>query len=272
LSLGARLYMGEVQTSRLTPLNRIRNVVFLGLSLVICLALAIVAIPRPVRAWNEDQFERRPLFAYPLPRGRDNIVGDLVTYRIQKGDTLLDVGRWFGLSSAEISNANNHLDWWAPPAGTKIILPDEHILPDAPRTGIVLNIPEMRLYYYPLLRDSPNRKGKITPAAFKAENLSPENGTGRTGAQVVYTFPVGLGRFDWKTPIGNWRVRGKTKEPTWVVPEDIYEEHLERDGEAEHVVPGGGPDNPLGHYWIENSRSRNTRCMGPTCRGAWGWK
>ena len=74
---------------------------------------------------------------------------------------------------------------------------------------------------------------------------------GRGGAEVVYTFPVGLGRFDWKTPVGNWRVRGKTKEPTWVVPEDIYEEHLERDGEAEHVVSGGDPDNPLGHYRIE---------------------
>ena len=53
---------------------------------------------------------------------------------------------------------------------------------------------------------------------------------------MVYTFPVGLGRFDWKTPIGALTVAAKTKDPTWVVPQDIYEEHLERDGEAEHVV------------------------------------
>src|SRR6266851_10461437 len=146
----------------------------MDLLLAICLAVAIGAIPQPARAWNEDQFERRPLFAYPLPRGRDNIVGDLVVYQIQKGDTLLDVGRWFGLSSVEISNANNHMDWWVPPLGTKIILPDEHILPDAARVGMVLNIPEMRLYYYyPPSRDLPTRKAKIAPAAFKASNRSP---------------------------------------------------------------------------------------------------
>ncbi len=113
--------------------------------LAICLAVAIVAIPRPARAWNEDQFEQRPLFAYPLPLGRDNIVGNLLVYPIRKDGTLLDVGRCFGLSSVEISNANNHIDWWAPPGGTKTILPDEHILPDAPRVGMVLNIPEMRM-------------------------------------------------------------------------------------------------------------------------------
>ena len=55
----------------------------------------------------------------PLPEGRDNIIGNLVTYQIQKGDTLLDVGRWFGVSAKEISDANNHIDWWAPPVGTK---------------------------------------------------------------------------------------------------------------------------------------------------------
>ncbi len=65
---------------------------------------------------------------------------------------------------------------------------------------------------------------------------------------VIYTFPVGLGRYDWRTPTGIWTIRDKTHNPTWVVPDDIYQEHLERDGEAEHVVEGGDPDNPLGHY------------------------
>ncbi len=70
---------------------------------------------------------------------------------------------------------------------------------------------------------------------------------------MVYTFPVGLGRFDWKTPLGVWRVTAKIKNPIWVMPEDIYQEHLERDGEADHVVPGGDPDNPLGHYKLDLS-------------------
>jgi L,D-transpeptidase ErfK/SrfK len=194
-------------------------------------------------SWKETDFANRPLYAYPLPTGRDDIVGSLTEYKIQPGDTLLDVGRWFGLSAKEISDANNHIDWWAPPVGKEIILPSEHILPEGPRNGIVLNIPEMRLYYYyPTDSVAPHKKGKVRPAAFS-----------RTHAQVVYTFPVGLGRFDWKTPVGNWTIVAKTKDPTWVVPDDIYEEHLERDGEADHLIEGGDPDNPLGHYRLSLS-------------------
>src|SRR5205823_10500686 len=99
------------------------------------------------------------------------------------------------------------------------------------------NIPEMRIYYFPGTV-KPSKKGTLTAASFQAE-------------PIVYGFPVGLGRFDWKTPIGEFKVRGKTKNPTWVVPQDIYLEHLERDGEADHRVEGGDPDNPLGLYRIE---------------------
>lgn len=218
-------------------------------SAALCVALAIALAPRFANGWTEDEFEKRPLYAYPLPHGRDNIIGNLITYQIHKGDTLLDVGRWFGLTQKEISDANDHLDWWSPPAGKEVVLPGEHILPDSPRVGIVLNIPEMRLYYYypsPLYR--PAGKGKIRPIGSTGGKGSKHPGV---VPNVVYTFPVGLGRFDWKTPIGDFTVRGKTKDPTWVVPDDIYKEHLERDGEADHVVEGGDPDNPLGHYRIE---------------------
>ena len=253
-------------------------------------------LPSFARAWTEDEFEHRPLFAYPVPQGRDNIIGNLVDYQLQKGDTLLDVGRWFGVSAKEISDANNHMDWWAPPVGTKIVLTDEHILPDTAREGIILNIPEMRLYYYyPSPTTGPSHHGKkkegVTPTGFKKivdteivedppDEPEPEAADepeaegeaeaapapeakphkhrhhaegGGTIAEVVYTFPVGLGRFDWKTPVGAFRVTSKVKDPTWVLPDDIYKEHLERDGEAEHVVPGGDDDNPLGHYKLDLS-------------------
>ena len=204
--------------------------------------LATIAVPCFVHAWNEADFANRPLYAYPLPHGQDDIVGSLTTYKVKPGDTLLDVGRWFGLSSKEVSDANNHMDWWSPPAGREIVLPTEHILPSGPRVGIVLNIPEMRLYYYYPSPVVTRHKGKLTPAGFS-----------RSQAQVVYTFPVGLGRFDWRTPVANWSVVAKTRDPTWVVPQDIYEEHLERDGEAEHMIPGGDPDNPLGRYRLSLS-------------------
>src|ERR1700683_1104337 len=254
-----------------------------------CLAILVAVAPSIARGWSEDEFDHRPLFAYPVPEGRDNIIGNLVTYQIQKGDTLLDVGRWFGVSAKEISDANNHIDWWAPPVGTKVVLTDEHILPDTTRTGLILNIPEMRLYYYypsstggPAHRSKKKKPDGVSPASFKKisvieapdegdaepppeEEPAPDAGEptakhkhhGESGggvtAEVVYTFPVGLGRFDWKTPVGAFRVTAKVKDPTWVVPDDIYKEHLERDGEEEHVIHGGDEDNPLGHYKLDLS-------------------
>ena len=229
-----------------------RLIKFATRSFPIFLLVAIFAIPSAIGAWTEEEFERRPLLAYPIPHGRDNIIGNLVSYQLQKGDTLLDVGRWFGVTAKEISNANDKIDWWSPPAGRQIILPDEHILPDTPHVGIVLNIPEMRVYYYfPSPVSGVHRKKKasgVTPAAYVEVKNHPASAVVPT---VVYTFPVGLGRYDWKTPIGTFTVRGKTRNPTWVVPDNIYKEHLERDGEAEHVVSGDDPDNPLGRYRIE---------------------
>ena len=224
--------------------------------LVVALILAIA--PSLARGWSEDEFERRPLFAYPLPRGHDSIVGNPVVYQIQKGDTLLDVGRWFGVTAKEISDANGHIDWWTPPVGKKVVLPTEHVLPDTQHRGLILNIPEMRLYYfYPAPIGAVRRsKPGLRKASFSEDGDAPPvhgraHRNGSTLAHVVYTFPVGLGRFDWKTPVGSFTVRGKTRDPTWVVPDDIYKEHLERDGEADHMIPGGDPDNPLGHYRIE---------------------
>jgi L,D-transpeptidase ErfK/SrfK len=208
-----------------------------GCIVVGLLALLWCAAPAVSRVWPESEFENRPILDYPMPAGKDSVVGSFTNYTIDKGDTLLDIGRWYGLSGTEISDANGHIDWWAPPAGREIILPTEHILPEGPRTGIVMNIPEMRIYYYYPSPVVGRRRGKLTSALYRG-----------SGARVIYTFPVGLGRFDWKTPVGNWTVTGKLVNPTWNVPQDIYEEHLERDGEAEHVIPGGEADNPLGHY------------------------
>ncbi len=218
-------------------------------------AIALLAAPRIAHSWSESDFENRPLVGYPIPAGRDDMIGSLQTYTIRKGDTLLDVARWYGLSPTEVSNANNHMDWWSPPAGKLIVIPTEHILPAAPRLGIVMNIPEMRLYYYyPTPVGGRRRIGKARFA--HTAYAQPRTAKGHrakktlTGVHptVIYTFPVGLGRYDWRTPVGSWTIRDKTYNPTWVVPDDIYQEHLERDGEAEHVIEGGDPDNPLGHY------------------------
>jgi len=224
---------------------------------LLSVAVAIFAAPRFAHSWTENDFETRPLIGYPIPGARNDIIGSLQTYTIRKGDTLLDVARWYGLSPTEVSNANQHMDWWSPPVGKLIVIPTEHILPNAPRSGIVMNIPEMRLYYfYPTAvagRRRKGGKGRFTHTAY-AEPAHPKTRAGKQHAAagahptVIYTFPVGLGRYDWRTPTGIWTIRDKTHNPTWVVPDDIYQEHLERDGEAEHMIEGGDPDNPLGHY------------------------
>ncbi|MGH7913366.1 MAG: L,D-transpeptidase family protein [Candidatus Binataceae bacterium] len=221
---------------------------------VVLAMISLFAAPRLAHSWSESDFENRPLVAYPVPTGRDDLIGSLQTYTIRKGDTLLDVARWYGLSPTEVSNANNHMDWWAPPVGKLIIIPTEHILPSTPHAGIVLNIPEMRLYYYyptPVGGRRRIGKAKFTHTAYAGVHKTHGKAKAHTsGAHptVIYTFPVGLGRYDWRTPTGTWTIRDKTHNTTWVVPDDIYQEHLERDGEAEHVVEGGDPDNPLGHY------------------------
>ncbi len=225
---------------------------------LVIIAAALLIAPRFAHSWSEADFERRPLIAYPIPTGRDDLIGTLQTYTIRQGDTLLDVARWYGLSPTEVSNANNHMDWWSPPVGKTIVIPTEHILPAAPHAGIVMNIPEMRIYYYyptPVGGGRRRlRKARFTHTAYSGARHPKKRGAAKAHARggvhpvVVYTFPVGLGRYDWRTPIASWTVRDKTHNPTWVVPDDIYQEHLERDGEAEHVVEGGDPDNPLGHY------------------------
>ncbi len=203
------------------------------------LMAAVLAVAIQVSAWSDHDFEHRVVVGYPVPTAPNNIIGEPSTYTVNKGDTLLDVGRWYDLTATEVSNANRHLDWWSPPIGKTIVLPSAHILPAGPHEGITLNIPEMRLYYFPPRTELHHKKSKLTASSYIA--------------RIVYTFPVGLGRYDWRTPVAAFKVRGKTRDPAWVVPDDIYEEHLERDGEAEHMIPGGDPDNPLGLYRIDLS-------------------
>ncbi|MEN8260051.1 MAG: L,D-transpeptidase family protein [Pseudomonadota bacterium] len=154
--------------------------------------------------------------------GTSDIIGDFpgeATYtHALKGDTLLDIARRFGLGQDEILLANPTVDRWLPKEDTKVRLPTSYILPKAPRKGIVLNIAELRLYYFP---------------------------SGQPG--TVVTHPVSIGRQDWQTPLGTTRIVGKTKNPTWTPPESIKREHAEQGDFLPDVVPAG-PDNPLGLY------------------------
>jgi len=136
-------------------------------------------------------------------------------------DNLLDIARRFDIGYREIVNANPTIDPWLPGADQRVLVPNQFILPDADKQGIVINLAEMRLYYYP----------------------KPKKGQ----HQQVITHPIGIGREGWATPLGKTRIIQKKKDPTWTPPASILAEHLAKGDPLPRVVPAG-PDNPLGAY------------------------
>jgi L,D-transpeptidase ErfK/SrfK len=201
--------------------RRVRGLVMGGM-----VTLLLAQVGAATARWDEEAFVRKAPVRYRLPAEAADapaVIGTLRTYAIQEGDTLLDVGRYFSLGYNEITAANPGVDPWLPPTGEVVVLPTEHVLP-ATRSGLVVNIPEMRLYY------------------FHGDDA---------GGRLVTTYPVGLGRDDWRTPQGSFKIRGKTESPTWVIPESIRAERIRDRGDARSSIAGGHPDNPLGPYRLE---------------------
>jgi L,D-transpeptidase ErfK/SrfK len=159
--------------------------------------------------------------SFTLPPLDVDLVGAVREVTARHEDTLLDIARTHGLGRDEIVHANPGVDVWLPGEGTRVQIPSRYILPNAPREGLVLNVPEMRLYYY--------------PAAARGE------------ARRVVTHPVSIGRMDWQSPLGVTRILAKQVDPAWRPPASIQREHAERGDILPEVVPAG-PDNPLGRY------------------------
>ena len=157
-----------------------------------------------------------------MPSGVDSVVGELRVVRAREDETLVDIAREFNLGYDQIVKANPTVNRWIPGDGTEVVLPHRYILPSAVHRGVVLNISELRLYYYP---------------------ASPKG-----AAREVLTYPVSIGRMDWMTPLGETKVVKKERDPAWRPPASIREEHA-RDGDPlPEVIPGGHPENPLGRF------------------------
>jgi L,D-transpeptidase ErfK/SrfK len=195
---------------------------------------SILSPPAPESVKEKPIAQRppRPVVTYLLEgdgavTGPEPVIGNSEIRVVKSGDTFLDISRDYDLGYNEIVGANANVDPWIPKTGSELLIPTEWILPQAPHEGIVVNIPEMRLYYY-------------VP--------SPRKGV---PSSSVMTYPVGLGRQDWQTPQAEFRVRGKTRNPVWNIPESIKAERIEKNGFTENSIPGGSPDNPLGLFRIE---------------------
>jgi L,D-transpeptidase ErfK/SrfK len=189
--------------------------------------------PRPV-VYDEATFAAKPQQTYVVPldprtgRPMATVIGHLRRHRIQPEETFLEVARYAGLGFNEMVDANPGVDPWVPPVGTDVLVPTQWVLPCCTYRGIVVNIPEMRLYRY--VRDGDRLR--------------------------VTTYPVGIGRTSHRTPTGSFRVAAKSVNPTWVIPESIRREHIRERGDRRAVIAGGDPDNPLGRYRLTLSRRR----------------
>ena len=158
---------------------------------------------------------------FEMPPPEFDLVGTEYQVEARQEDTLLDIARRHGIGQEEILGANPGVDRWLPGAGTRVTIPSRYVLPSLPHEGLVLNLPEMRLYYFP-----PVEPGERA---------------------VMHTYPVSVGRMDWATPLGKTKLVAKQKDPPWYPPESIRKEHEEQGDPLPRVVPPG-PDNPLGGY------------------------
>ncbi|MBU0800565.1 MAG: L,D-transpeptidase family protein [Alphaproteobacteria bacterium] len=140
-------------------------------------------------------------------------IGENRAYEATYEDTLITIARGFNLGFVELRAANPFVDPWMPGEGAKMTLPAMHLLPPGPRRGIVINLPEMRMY------------------AYLDSGRPPES------------YPLGIGREGLLTPSGTTTVVRKADGPTWRPTPRMRAE----DPTLPAVVPPG-PDNPMGTH------------------------
>ena len=156
--------------------------------------------------------------------GVTSVLGELQVTKSRHEDTLSDIARRFDLGYDELLRANPGVDPWLPGDGTTIILPTQFVIPDGPREGILVNVAAMRLFYFP----KPTKGAKDAP-------------------RTVVTYPIGIGKIGWATPVGSTKIVSKRKGPVWTPPESVRKEHAANGDPLPARVPPG-PDNPLGAY------------------------
>lgn len=199
-----RAFPRLIQTGQLAPPTQ-TSCLFTFLSWF----LGIVSILPSARSATSEEL-------YLPDNPADSVIGQIAYTTVREGDTLLDIARMFDLGHDQIIVANPGVNRWIPSPGSEVLLPHRYILPPGRREGLVLNLAELRLYYFP------------------------------AGGNSVFTYPVSIGDLDWKTPLGRTKIARKDRNPAWFPPQSIRAEHLEEGEELPPMIAGGDPDNPLG--------------------------
>ncbi|QIZ78831.1 L,D-transpeptidase family protein [Ferrimonas lipolytica] len=154
---------------------------------------------------------------YSLPQGESRLIGFPMEHRVEEGQTLDQIAQLYNMGFLALASANPEVDPLLPTPGTIIKLPSQMLLPDVPRKGVVVNLAELRLYYF----DNANQR--------------------------VHVFPIGIGVVGRETPVVSTRISQKRKNPTWTPTATTRKKWIEENGEALPRVVPAGPDNPLGH-------------------------
>ncbi|WP_267257041.1 L,D-transpeptidase family protein [Coxiella endosymbiont of Ornithodoros maritimus] len=170
-------------------------------------------------------FFLNPTFALrlPLPLSCNDLVGQIQFASVREGETFATIAERYDVGYYQLVEANPEVDPNQLQPGSVLIIPTQYLLPPAPKEGIIINLAAMRLYYFP--------KGK----------------------NYFYTYPVGIGRFNWSTPLGKLHIIQKIKNPVWVVPDSILHYRQENGDPVPKVMPSG-PENPLGYYALRLSQ------------------
>jgi L,D-transpeptidase ErfK/SrfK len=156
-----------------------------------------------------------------IPNSKD-IVGEIRSIQAEKNDTMMSIARRYDVGLDELVLVNSNINPYSILPGTVIILPTQFILPNAPHKGVVVNLPERRMYFF--------RHNK------------------------VLSFPIGIGKVGWATPVGKMRIISRAKNPTWRIPESVWQEQYNVGNVLPKTIPPG-PDNPLGNYALRLSKS-----------------
>ncbi|MDA1063591.1 MAG: L,D-transpeptidase family protein [Proteobacteria bacterium] len=156
---------------------------------------------------------------FVLESPQQTVIGVPQVVLTRDSDTFSDLARAYGLGYDELVAANPGVDPWLPGDQTPVLLSTQFVLPAVARQGVVLNIASKRLFYFPKM-----------PAG---------------QPQVVMTYPIGIGRVGWETPLGDATVVAKAVDPAWYVPASVRKEHAAMGDPLPPIVPPG-PDNPLG--------------------------
>lgn len=205
----------------LTVINNFRPKQHKSIIFLLVYLLSACQIIPDVFEFEEQASESLQPNKYVLKQG-DNVIGQVLAVKSRENETLPDIARHYSLGYDEISRANQDLKVWQLDEGSRVTLPLQFVLPNAQQKGIIINLANMRLFYFP----DNNSQAKL---------------------ESVMSFPIGVGKEGWSTPLGNTEIISKIKEPNWYVPASVRREHAKK-GDPLPAVVQSGPDNPLGAY------------------------